>query len=114
MPEPSGITVLVVDDQPLAREGNTLVLDFAPGIRVIGEAADGHEAIQQATRLEPDIVLMDVRMPGVDGIRATGARDGQHAHQPHLRQARPPRPHPSRHPRPQARTAYRRRRESVR
>lgn len=71
MPEPSVITVLVVDDQPLAREGNALVLDSAPGIRVIGEAADGHEAIRQAARLEPDIILMDVRMPGMDGIQAT-------------------------------------------
>ncbi|MDF2989525.1 MAG: DNA-binding response regulator [Microbacterium sp.] len=71
MPDLSAITVLVVDDQPLAREGNALVLDSAPGIRVIGEAADGHEAIQQATELEPDIILMDVRMPGMDGIQAT-------------------------------------------
>lgn len=71
MPEPSDITVLVVDDQALAREGNALVLDSAPGIRVVGEAADGHEAIQQAAQLEPDIILMDVRMPGMDGIQAT-------------------------------------------
>lgn len=71
MPEPSDITVLVVDDQALAREGNALVLDSAPGIRVVGEAADGHEAIQRAAQLEPDIILMDVRMPGMDGIQAT-------------------------------------------
>ena len=71
MTEASVITVLVVDDQPLAREGNALALDSAPGIRVIGEAADGHEAIEQATRLDPDIILMDVRMPGMDGIQAT-------------------------------------------
>lgn len=71
MPEPSEITVVVVDDQALAREGIALVLDSARGIRVVGEAADGHEAIRQATELQPDIVLMDVRMPGMDGIRAT-------------------------------------------
>lgn len=77
MPETSAITVLVVDDQPLAREGNALALDSAPGIRVIGEAADGREAIEQATRLDPDIILMDVRMPGMDGIHATrGIVDG--------------------------------------
>ena len=67
----SDTTVLVVDDQPLAREGNALVLDSAPGIRVIGEAADGHEAVHRAKELEPDIILMDVRMPGMDGIEAT-------------------------------------------
>ncbi|AOX46457.1 response regulator transcription factor [Microbacterium sp. BH-3-3-3] len=71
MSESSDITVLVVDDQPLAREGNSLVLDSAPGIRVIGEAADGNEAMQRAAELKPDIVLMDVRMPGMDGIQAT-------------------------------------------
>ena len=71
MPDLSEITVLLVDDQALAREGNALVLDSALGIRVIGEAADGHEAIQRATQLEPDIILMDVRMPGMDGIQAT-------------------------------------------
>lgn len=71
MPEPSDITVFLVDDQALAREGNALVLDSASGIRVIGEAADGYEAVQQAAQLEPDIILMDVRMPGMDGIQAT-------------------------------------------
>ena len=72
MPE-ADITVLVVDDQALAREGNALVLDSAVGIRVIGEAADGHEAIQRATELKSDIILMDVRMPRMDGIHATRA-----------------------------------------
>lgn len=71
MPEQQSTTVLVVDDQQLAREGNALVLDSAAGIRVVGEAADGSEAIRQAVRLAPDIILMDVRMPGMDGIQAT-------------------------------------------
>jgi DNA-binding NarL/FixJ family response regulator len=71
MSESADVTVLVVDDQALAREGNALVLDSAPRIRVIGEAADGHEAVERATELDPDIVVMDVRMPGMDGIQAT-------------------------------------------
>lgn len=65
------IRVLVVDDQPLVRKGNALVLDAADDIDVIGEAADGLEAIALSAQLTPDVVLMDVRMPGMDGIEAT-------------------------------------------
>jgi DNA-binding NarL/FixJ family response regulator len=69
----TGIRVLLVDDQSLIRLGMRMVLDAQPGIAVVGEAADGSEAIAEATRLQPDVVLMDVRMPGVDGIEATRA-----------------------------------------
>lgn len=67
------IRVLVVDDQPLVRKGNALVLDAADDIEVVGEAADGLEAITLSADLTPDVVLMDVRMPGMDGIQATKA-----------------------------------------
>jgi DNA-binding NarL/FixJ family response regulator len=67
------IRVLVVDDQPLVRTGNALVLDTADDIDVVGEAADGLEAITLSAELMPDVVLMDVRMPGMDGIQATKA-----------------------------------------
>ena len=62
--------VLVVDDQELVRSGLRLILEAA-GMEVVGEAADGAEAVRQAGRLQPDVVLMDIRMPGVDGIEAT-------------------------------------------
>lgn len=65
------VTVLVVDDQPMAREGAALVLDSERGISVVGEAGDGYEALRRVDELEPDVVLMDVRMPGMDGIEAT-------------------------------------------
>jgi DNA-binding NarL/FixJ family response regulator len=65
------IRVLLVDDQALIRVGFRLVLEAEPDIVVVGEAGDGVDAIAQAATLEPDVVLMDVRMPNVDGIAAT-------------------------------------------
>ena len=65
------INVLLVDDAPLLRMGFRMVLEAQPDVAVVGEAGDGAEAVALATRLEPDVVLMDVRMPGVDGIEAT-------------------------------------------
>ena len=65
------IRVLLVDDQELVRSGFRLILDLAEGIDVVGEAADGREAVRLAKELDPDVVLMDVRMPELDGIEAT-------------------------------------------
>jgi DNA-binding NarL/FixJ family response regulator len=65
------IRVLLADDQELVREGFRLILDAQEDIEVVGEAADGARAIELARELEPDLVLMDIRMPGVDGIEAT-------------------------------------------
>jgi DNA-binding NarL/FixJ family response regulator len=74
------IRVLLVDDHALARTGFRMVLDTEPDIEVVGEAATGRQAIHSAGRLEPDVVLMDVRMPELDGIAATreiaGGGDG--------------------------------------
>jgi DNA-binding NarL/FixJ family response regulator len=64
-------TILLVDDQPLLRMGFRLVLDAQSDMTVIGEAGDGAEAVRLAAQLAPDVVLMDVRMPGMDGIEAT-------------------------------------------
>ncbi|MFF3466604.1 response regulator [Streptomyces sp. NPDC001984] len=64
-------TVLVVDDQPLQRYGFRMLLDSVPETEVVGEAAHGAEAVRRAAELRPDVVLMDVRMPGMDGIEAT-------------------------------------------
>jgi len=63
--------VLIVDDQPLLRAGFKSVLEASGQVDVVGEAATGVEAIEQARRLDPDVVLMDVRMPDMDGIQAT-------------------------------------------
>jgi DNA-binding NarL/FixJ family response regulator len=64
------IRVLVVDDQELVRAGFCVILDAADGIEVVGEAGDGAAAIAQAAALAPDVVLMDIRMPGMDGLAA--------------------------------------------
>jgi DNA-binding NarL/FixJ family response regulator len=63
--------VLIVDDQALVRAGFRMILEAEQDIEVVGEAADGREAVAEARRLRPDVVLMDVRMPDVDGIEAT-------------------------------------------
>ena len=65
------IRVLIADDQALVRDGFGMILDAQPDIDVVAEAADGSEAIERARELRPDVVLMDIRMPGVDGIEAT-------------------------------------------
>jgi DNA-binding NarL/FixJ family response regulator len=65
------IRVLIADDQRVVREGLTLVLGLLPDVEVVGSAGDGDEAIEMAGRLEPDVVLMDLRMPRCDGIEAT-------------------------------------------
>lgn len=65
------ITVFIVDDQELMRMGLTMVLDAQDDIEVIGEASDGESAVEAVTKLVPDVVLMDVRMPGIDGVGAT-------------------------------------------
>jgi DNA-binding NarL/FixJ family response regulator len=63
--------VLLADDQSLVRTGFRMILKAEPGIDVVGEAADGAEAVALARELQPDVVLMDIRMPGTDGIEAT-------------------------------------------
>jgi len=65
------VTVLVVDDQRLVREGIASLLDIQDGIRVVGQAVNGQEALEKALALCPDVILMDVRMPVMDGIVAT-------------------------------------------
>ncbi len=65
------ISVLIADDQEIIRTGLRMMLDAQPDIDVVGEAADGLEAVRQAERLRPDVCLFDIRMPEIDGIEAT-------------------------------------------
>lgn len=65
------IRIVVADDEELVRAGFRMMLDSKPDLDVVGEAADGAEALEIARRLQPDVVLMDIRMPGMDGIEAT-------------------------------------------
>jgi len=67
------IRVLLVDDQALVRAGFRIILESEPGIVVVGEAVDGAAAIRQAAALRPDVICMDVQMPGMDGLSATRA-----------------------------------------
>jgi DNA-binding NarL/FixJ family response regulator len=68
---PEEITTLIVDDHEVVREGLRLSLSRAPHIRIVGEAADGAAAVELYLRRKPDVVIMDVRMPGMDGLEAT-------------------------------------------
>jgi DNA-binding NarL/FixJ family response regulator len=74
----SPVRVLLADDQELLRTGFRMILSAQPDLEVVGEAVDGADAVRQAGRLRPDVVLMDVRMPGMDGIEATAEITSAH------------------------------------
>jgi DNA-binding NarL/FixJ family response regulator len=78
------VTVLVADDQAMVRAGFSAILDAQNGIQVIGQAADGLEAIRFARELRPDVVLMDVRMPNMNGIDATRELANPSRGEPHV------------------------------
>jgi DNA-binding NarL/FixJ family response regulator len=74
--------VLLVDDQPLLRTGFRMILSAESDLQVVGEASNGEIAIEMARKLKPDVVLMDIRMPGMDGIQATRALAGPGVEEP--------------------------------
>ena len=76
------IRVLVADDQEIVRTGLAMILEAQPDIEVVGEAADGREAVALARRLRPDVCLLDVRMPELDGIEATRQLAGPEVDEP--------------------------------
>ena len=76
------VRVLIADDQALIRAGLRVILDHQPGIEVIGEAADGRQAVALARQLRPDVCLFDIRMPEMDGIEATRILAGPQADTP--------------------------------
>jgi DNA-binding NarL/FixJ family response regulator len=65
------VKVLIVDDQSLVRAGFRMILDAEPDVEVIGEASDGREAVELVAKVTPDVILMDIRMPNLDGLEAT-------------------------------------------
>lgn len=71
------VRVLVADDQDLVRTGLSMILDAQPDIEVVGQAADGRTAVEMARRLRPDVCLVDIRMPGTDGIEVTESLAGR-------------------------------------
>ena len=73
---------MVADDQEVVRTGLTMILNAQPGIEVVGEAADGRAAVELARRLRPDVCLLDIRMPGLDGIEATRLLAGPDVREP--------------------------------
>ncbi|MCX5358447.1 response regulator transcription factor [Streptomyces sp. NBC_00124] len=75
--EPTAVRVLVVDDQQLIRDGIAALLSIRPGITVVGTAVNGREAVEKAVELGPDVVLMDVRMPELDGVEAVAVLRGR-------------------------------------
>ena len=85
MSELQRIRVVIADDQELVRAGFAMVIGSQPDIQVVGQAGDGAQAVSLAESLHPDVVLMDVRMPGMDGLEATSRLSAP----PETRRARP-------------------------